>query len=61
VAVFSGTLFMTSVGFTALYAWITHDDARCVRAGRQGHRCLSETYVPQNSSRQGMSQLLQFR
>jgi uncharacterized membrane protein len=26
VAVFSGTLFMTSVGFTALYAWITHDD-----------------------------------
>jgi uncharacterized membrane protein len=26
VAVFSGTLFVTSVGFTALYAWITHDD-----------------------------------
>lgn len=26
VAVFSGTLFMTSIGFTALYAWITHDD-----------------------------------
>jgi TMEM175 potassium channel family protein len=26
VAVFSGTLFLTSIGFTALYAWITHDD-----------------------------------
>ena len=26
VAVFSGTLFVTSIGFTALYAWITHDD-----------------------------------
>ncbi len=26
VAVFSGTLFMTSIAFTALYAWITHDD-----------------------------------
>ena len=26
VAVFSGTLFMTAVAFTALYAWITHDD-----------------------------------
>jgi uncharacterized membrane protein len=26
VAVFSGVLFMTSIGFTALYAWITHDD-----------------------------------
>jgi uncharacterized membrane protein len=26
VAVFSGLLFVTSVGFTALYAWITHDD-----------------------------------
>ena len=26
VAVFSATLFVTSIGFTALYAWITHDD-----------------------------------
>jgi hypothetical protein len=26
VAVFSGVLFMTSIGFTALYAWITHDE-----------------------------------
>jgi uncharacterized membrane protein len=26
VAVFSGTLFVTAIGFTALYAWITHDD-----------------------------------
>jgi len=26
VAVFSGMLFATSVAFTALYAWITHDD-----------------------------------
>ncbi len=26
VAVFSGVLFMMSIGFTALYAWITHDD-----------------------------------
>src|SRR5262245_43032063 len=26
VAVFSGVLFLMSVGFTALYAWITHDD-----------------------------------
>jgi len=26
VAVFSGVLFMTSVGFTALYAWITHGE-----------------------------------
>jgi uncharacterized membrane protein len=26
VAAFSGTLFVTSIGFTALYAWITHDD-----------------------------------
>jgi uncharacterized membrane protein len=25
VAVFSGTLFLTAIGFTALYAWITHD------------------------------------
>jgi uncharacterized membrane protein len=25
VAVFSATLFVTSIGFTALYAWITHD------------------------------------
>jgi len=31
VAVFSGVLFLTSVGFTALYAWITHD-ARLVHA-----------------------------
>ena len=26
VAVFSGTLFAVAVGFTALYAWVTHDD-----------------------------------
>ena len=26
VAVFSGALFLTAVGFTALYTWITHDD-----------------------------------
>jgi uncharacterized membrane protein len=26
VAVFSGTLFAVAVGFTALYAWITHDN-----------------------------------
>ena len=26
VAVFSAVLFLTSVAFTALYAWITHDD-----------------------------------
>jgi uncharacterized membrane protein len=26
VAVFSATLFITAVGFTALYMWITHDD-----------------------------------
>ena len=26
VAVFSGTLFVTSLAFTALYSWITHDD-----------------------------------
>jgi uncharacterized membrane protein len=26
VAVFSGTLFVTSIAFIALYAWITHDD-----------------------------------
>src|SRR5262245_11890953 len=26
VAVFSGTLFLTSIAFTALYAWITHDE-----------------------------------
>jgi uncharacterized membrane protein len=26
VAVFSGVLFLMSIGFTALYAWITHDD-----------------------------------
>jgi uncharacterized membrane protein len=26
VAVFSGTLFFQAVGFTALYAWITHDN-----------------------------------
>jgi uncharacterized membrane protein len=26
VAVFSGTLFVTAIGFTALYAWITRDD-----------------------------------
>ena len=26
MAVFSGTLFVTAIGFTALYAWITHDD-----------------------------------
>jgi uncharacterized membrane protein len=26
VAVFSGVLFLTSIGFTALYAWITHDE-----------------------------------
>jgi uncharacterized membrane protein len=26
VAVFSGSLFVTAIGFTALYAWITHDD-----------------------------------
>jgi uncharacterized membrane protein len=26
VAVFSATLFVTAIGFTALYAWITHDD-----------------------------------
>jgi TMEM175 potassium channel family protein len=26
VAVFSGVLFMTSIAFTALYAWMTHDD-----------------------------------
>ena len=26
MAVFSGTLFVTSIGFTALHAWITHDD-----------------------------------
>jgi uncharacterized membrane protein len=31
VAVFSGVLFLTSIGFTALYAWITHD-ARLVHA-----------------------------
>jgi TMEM175 potassium channel family protein len=31
VAVFSGVLFMTSIAFTALYAWITHD-ARLVHA-----------------------------
>jgi hypothetical protein len=24
--VFSGVLFMMSIGFTTLYAWITHDD-----------------------------------
>jgi TMEM175 potassium channel family protein len=26
VAVFSATLLITAIGFTALYAWITHDD-----------------------------------
>jgi TMEM175 potassium channel family protein len=31
VALFSGTLFLTAIGFTALYAWITHD-ARLVHA-----------------------------
>ncbi len=31
VAVFSGTLFLTSVAFIALYAWITHD-ARLVHS-----------------------------
>jgi uncharacterized membrane protein len=30
VAVFSGTLFALAVGFTAVYAWITHDDERLV-------------------------------